>query len=178
MYVRPSDLTSLFPSVKKGNQAEDWRHVYGETVCLQYTVFHIFLISEMQQFRITPFFLLSKNVKIKICKTIIFLKNAVFWGVAPCICGRLNRRFGGSYRLHFRVEKSASEEPAWAGSYLLTLGLRSRIFLPWRWRRYDPPKRRFNRPHLHSATPQKTAFFKVTAVKTSNPTYNFLVSDK
>jgi hypothetical protein len=22
----------------------------------------------------------------------------------------------------------------------------------------DPPKRRFNRPHLHGATPQKTAF--------------------
>jgi hypothetical protein len=40
-----------------------------------------------------------------------------------------------------------------------TLVLRSRIFLPWRWRRYDPPKRRFNRPHLHGATLQKTAFF-------------------
>jgi hypothetical protein len=26
-------------------------------------------------------------------------------------------------------------------------------------RRYDPPKRRFNRPYLHGATPQKTAFF-------------------
>jgi hypothetical protein len=42
----------------------------------------------------------------------------------------------------FRVEKSTSEEPAWAGS-----------------------------SHLHGATPQKTAFFIVTAVKTSNPTY-------
>jgi hypothetical protein len=54
--------------------------------------------------------------------------------------------------------------------YLLTLVLRSRIFLPWRWRRYDPPKRRFNRLLLHGATPQKTAFFIVTAVKTSNLT--------
>jgi hypothetical protein len=44
-------------------------------------------------------------------------------------------------------------------SYLVTLVLRSRIFLPWRWRRYDPPKRPFNRPHLQGATPQKTAFF-------------------
>jgi hypothetical protein len=25
------------------------------------------------------------------------VKNAVFWGVAPCRCSRLNRRFGGSY---------------------------------------------------------------------------------
>jgi hypothetical protein len=55
---------------------------------------------------------------------------------------------------------------------MLTLVLRSRIFLPWRWRRYDSPKRRFNRPHLHGATSQKTAFFIVTAVKTSNPTYH------
>jgi hypothetical protein len=52
----------------------------------------------------------------------------------------------------FRVEKSAS------CSHLLTLVLRSRIFLPWRWRRYDPPKRRFNPLHLHGATPQKTTF--------------------
>jgi hypothetical protein len=33
------------------------------------------------------------------------LKNAVFWGVAPCRCGRLNRRFGGSYRLHLQDRK-------------------------------------------------------------------------
>jgi hypothetical protein len=37
------------------------------------------------------------------------MKNAVFWGVAPCRCGRLNRRFGGSYRLQL---------PAHAGSSL------------------------------------------------------------
>jgi hypothetical protein len=30
--------------------------------------------------------------------------------------------------------------------------------------------RLFNRPHLHGATSQKTTFFIVTAVKTSNPT--------
>jgi hypothetical protein len=33
------------------------------------------------------------------------MKNAVFWGVAPCRCGRLNRRFGGSYRLHLQGRK-------------------------------------------------------------------------
>jgi hypothetical protein len=55
-------------------------------------------------------------------------------------------------------------------SHLLTLVLRSRIFLPWRWRRYVPPKRRFNSLELHGSTSQKTAFFIVTAVKTSNLT--------
>jgi hypothetical protein len=42
--------------------------------------------------------------------TAVTMKNAVFWGVAPCKCGRLNRRFGGSYRL--------LQLPAHAGSSL------------------------------------------------------------
>jgi hypothetical protein len=54
-------------------------------------------------------------------------------------------------------------------SHLLTLVLRSRIFLPRRWRRYVPPKRRFTED-LQGATSQKTAFFIVTDVKTSNLT--------
>jgi hypothetical protein len=61
----------------------------------------------------------------------------------------------------FRVEEYAS--------HLLTLAPRSRILLPWRWRRYVPPKCRLTQD-LHSATPQKTIFFIVTAVKASNLT--------
>jgi hypothetical protein len=67
----------------------------------------------------------------------------------------------------FRVEKSANEEQT--ASHLLSLVPRSRIFLPWRWRRYVLPKRRFIQD-LHGATPQKTAFFIVTALKTTNST--------
>jgi hypothetical protein len=37
----------------------------------------------------------------------------------------------------------------------------------WRWRREIPPKRRFLQDP-HGVTSQKTAFFIVTAVKTSN----------
>jgi hypothetical protein len=85
-------------------------------------------------------------------KMYYFFKNAVLWDVAPCrSC--VNRRFGGMYRC----------------SRLLTLVTRSRIFLPRRWRRYVPLKRRFTQD-LHGATSQKTAFFIVTAVKTSNLT--------
>jgi hypothetical protein len=47
---------------------------------------------------------------------------------------------------------------------------RSRIFLPWRWWWYVPPKRRFISQDLHGATSQKTAFFIVTDVQTSNLT--------
>jgi hypothetical protein len=42
--------------------------------------------------------------------------------------------------------------------YVRHLHHRSRIFLPWRWRRYVPPKRRLTQ-ELHGATSQKTAFF-------------------
>jgi hypothetical protein len=105
----------------------------------------------------------------------------------------------------FRVEKSTSEESAWAGGcnprhdeagpqrdldikvtwrmpssgmwrsvylvwWLLTPVPRSRISLPWRWRQYIPPKRRFTQ-HLPGATSQNTALFIVTTVTTSNPTW-------
>jgi hypothetical protein len=39
-------------------------------------------------------------------------------------------------------------------SHLLTLVPRSRIFLPWRWRRYFPPKRQFTQD-LHGATSRR-----------------------
>jgi hypothetical protein len=50
----------------------------------------------------------------------------------------------------FRVEKSTS--------HLLTLVPRLWIFLPWRWRRYVPPKRQFKQD-LQDATFQMIAFF-------------------
>jgi hypothetical protein len=62
---------------------------------------------------------------------------------------------------------------------LLTL-VRSRIssfplLLPWRWRRYVPPKRRLTQ-YVHGAKSQKTAFFIVTTMKTSNLTITSLLS--
>jgi hypothetical protein len=45
-------------------------------------------------------------------------------------------------------------------SHLLTLAPGSRIFLPWSWRRYIPPKRRFTQyVYLQGAKSHKTAFF-------------------
>jgi hypothetical protein len=61
---------------------------------------------------------------------------------------------------NFRVEKSASEESVWPGScsHLLVLVPRSWIFLPWRCKRYIPPKLRFTQD-LHGATSKKATFF-------------------
>jgi hypothetical protein len=52
------------------------------------------------------------------------MKNAVFWDVAPCRpC--VNRRFASI----FRVEKSASEEPAWADCCRLAASRISQHFM-------------------------------------------------
>jgi hypothetical protein len=51
-------------------------------------------------------------------------KKAVFWDVTPCRCG-VNRRFGGTYRLHLqgrkKNKKSASEETVRTGTSRLVL---------------------------------------------------------
>jgi hypothetical protein len=82
--------------------------------------------------------------------TAVTLKNDVLWDVVPCrSC--VNRRFGGTYRLHRPGRKICALVP------------RSRNFLPWRWRRYVPLKHRFTQD-LHGATSQKTAFFNTLIV--------------
>jgi hypothetical protein len=67
------------------------------------------------------------------------LKNTVFWDVSSCGSCR-NWHFGRTYCLHFQVE----------------------TIIEW----HVPPKRWFLQ-EPHGDTPQKMAFFIVTAVKTS-----------
>jgi hypothetical protein len=50
------------------------------------------------------------------------------------------------------------------------------IFRPWRWRRYDLPKRRLTFNGLHGFISQKIALFITTAVRTSNFTTDPLIS--
>jgi hypothetical protein len=88
------------------------------------------------------------------------VKNEVFWDVASCrSC--VHRRFGGTYHLHLQgrnIRERGTSMSRWL-----------RIFLPWKWRLYIPPKRRFTQD-VHGATYQNTAFSIVTAVKTWNLT--------
>jgi hypothetical protein len=103
--------------------------------------------------------------------------------VAPCRYF-VNWRFGGTYRLHLqgirnpRVmnqrEQVAIEYTATCSRWFIARG----FLIPWRWWRYIPPKRRFTK-YLHGAISKKTAFFIVTAVKTSNLTlYNQLKANR
>jgi hypothetical protein len=102
----------------------------------------------------SPFWVLHRYSENIACMSKLLITKAVFWDVAPCrYC--VNHRIRGTYRLHLQGRRknkiSASGEPAWAGANLLSY----------------PPKRRLTQ-YLHGATSQKTAFFIVTAVKTSN----------
>jgi hypothetical protein len=101
------------------------------------------------------------------------MKNAVFWGSAPCrSC--VNRRFGGRYCLRLqgrKIRKRGASVSRWLQS---TAGSSLADFLPWKWRRYLPPKRLFTQD-LHGAKSQRAAFFIVTPVKTSNLTNRFLL---
>jgi hypothetical protein len=111
------------------------------------------------------------------------MKNAVFWDVAPCrSC--VTRRFGGTYRLHIQGrkirERGTSESTGCFStgdsvcSHLLSLVPRSRNFIPWRWRRYVPPKRRVTQD-LHGATSQKTIFFNLGYYITINHLFKLFI---
>jgi hypothetical protein len=92
----------------------------------------------------------------------IIMMSVVFLEVEPwksCV----NRRFGGSYRLHSEQKEFAIEKQR---SSLLNPRLQN--LLPWRWRRHIPPKSWFSET-LHVATSQKMALFIATALETSNP---------
>jgi hypothetical protein len=57
-------------------------------------------------------------------------RSTFFWDITSCSPLSVNRRFGGTYRLRLQGHLRSR----W---FLVAL-----IFLPWRWKRYVPPKRR------------------------------------
>jgi hypothetical protein len=91
--------------------------------------------------------------------TAVTMKKAVFWDVAPCSSG-VNRRFGGTYRLHLQGRRESIRLPLTSLTDASRADFLILSLLSWRWRRYVPLKRRLT-PLLHGATSQKTAFFKL-----------------
>jgi hypothetical protein len=45
--------------------------------------------------------------------TAVTMKNAVFWVVAPCRACEMNRRFGGTHRLHLQGRKIRERGTSW-----------------------------------------------------------------
>jgi hypothetical protein len=94
-------------------------------------------------------------------------------GKTPCSPLKVNRRFGGIYRLHFhclKISRARNQREIRWQTELSRWFLARHIFRPWRWRRYVPPKRRLTFNGLHSIMSQKMVLFITTVVSISNPT--------
>jgi hypothetical protein len=87
------------------------------------------------------------------------MKSTVFWNIKPCSPLIVNRRFGGTYRLHLQGRTM------WWARYQLCLQPASPWYLArlilqtWRWKRYVPPKRRLTFNGLHGLSSRKTVLF-------------------
>jgi hypothetical protein len=93
------------------------------------------------------------------------LKSTIFWNITPCSPLSVSEKHIASI---FRVEEIKSPSTCFHAGFLLNLFCR-----PWRWRLYVPPKRLLTFNGLHGVIFQKTVLFMTTAVRTSNPTYEF-----
>jgi hypothetical protein len=80
---------------------------------------------------------------------------------------KVTRRFGGIYRLHLQGRRINS------AFHLLSRWFLARfILLPWKWRKYIPPKRHLTLNGIQGVISQKTVLFIAIAMRTSNPTQN------
>jgi hypothetical protein len=121
-------------------------------------------------------------------------KNGVFWDVTPCGSCK-NRRFGGTSRLHHQGDKNRSTrknsscnlQPTHAAKKYQVSRVRrllvtasavpSSLILVTLMKEALPPKRPFLQ-EPHGVTSQKTPFFIITAVKTSNLTHMKTISKR
>jgi xanthosine utilization system XapX-like protein len=108
------------------------------------------------------------------------LKSIIFWDITSCRLLKDNRRFRRTYRLHLQgrriIRARKLSESMWqlpSQALLATcfhagflLGIILRLC---RWRRYVPPKLRWNFNGLHGVVSQKVVRFITTAVRTSDP---------
>jgi hypothetical protein len=90
------------------------------------------------------------------------MKSTISWDITPCSPLSVNRRFGGTNRLHLEGQKitSARNQRASRWQVLARWFLAQLIFWPWRWKRYVPPKFRLILNWLHGVISQKVVFLK------------------
>jgi hypothetical protein len=79
--------------------------------------------------------------------TAVVMTSTIFWDITPCIPLSVNRRFGGTYRLHLQGRKNKfSKKPT-----------------AFFWR-YVPLKRRLTLSGLHGVISQKIIRFNLTKI--------------
>jgi hypothetical protein len=102
------------------------------------------------------------------------LKNTTFWDITPCSPLKVNRRFGGTYRLHLlgRIRRARYQQIL---ATCFHAGILLSLFFGPEYGGDVPPKRGLTLDGLYGVVSQKTELFITTAVRHSNPTkYKFL----
>jgi hypothetical protein len=84
----------------------------------------------------------------------VVIKSTILWDITSCSPLKVNRRFDGTYHLHFRGRIS-----------LLSRWYLTRLIRPWKWRLYIPPKHRLAFNGLHHVIFQKLVLFSTPAVR-------------
>jgi hypothetical protein len=79
--------------------------------------------------------------------TAVVMKSSTFSDIKQCSPLKINRRLGGTCRLHLQNRR-------------ISLCLARFILLPWRWRRHLPPKSRMTFNGLHGVISWKIKLFK------------------
>jgi hypothetical protein len=88
------------------------------------------------------------------------MKSTLFWGITPCNPLKVNRRFGGAYRLHLqgrRINRATTQRKSrWqAGKQTLLAAYFYTGFCS------VPPKRRLTFNGLHGVISQKIVLFNI-----------------
>jgi hypothetical protein len=90
--------------------------------------------------------------------TAVVMKSTTFWDIRPWSPLSVNRRFGGTYRLHHHGRKNKLSKLCLPSAFTL-VSCSGYFFRPWSWTRYVPPKRRFTLNGLHGVISQKMLLF-------------------
>jgi hypothetical protein len=94
--------------------------------------------------------------------TAVLMKRAIFWDITPCSPFKVNRRFGGTCRLHLQVLRISQARNYREATCLIHTSrwfLTRLILWPWRWRRNVPQKPHLPFNELHDVLYQKTELF-------------------
>jgi hypothetical protein len=109
--------------------------------------------------------------------TAVTTKNIIFWDITLLSSLKVNRRFGGIYRLHIQgrgISQATNQLCLLPVSNWFLVWLNSS---PWLWRRHVPPKRRLTFTRLHGIISQKIQvfmFFTVSYFKISDQLTNLV----
>jgi hypothetical protein len=69
--------------------------------------------------------LIIRNVGVEVF-TAVVMKCTIFWDIMPCSPLKVNRRFGGTYRLHLQGRKMSRES---SDCYLITRWYLARLII-------------------------------------------------